>query len=210
MNAYRDRIAETERVKERKRARVERGAGDVLMEPGSRDDEQMSVRQADASGGDIRENQHEEDRMRYIHVGTRGSEAAGEKQLDKLRKIVRFEQEAPSASVSLDPIVTLEHPANGQTQDRPGSVLVQKSGLVDDDVQISALDAFHEMDGRQSRYIGEVLEWYRGEDARDLKRSELNELVENLTCLDAFEGKIWKSNQKVVMNEEIGSERRDE
>ena len=33
MNAYRDRIAETERVKERKRARVERGAGDVPMEP---------------------------------------------------------------------------------------------------------------------------------------------------------------------------------
>ena len=31
---YKDRIAETERVKERKRARVERGAGDVPMEPG--------------------------------------------------------------------------------------------------------------------------------------------------------------------------------
>ena len=36
---------------------------------------------------------------------------------------------------------------SGETQDRPGSVLVQKSGHVDDDVQISALDAFHEMDG---------------------------------------------------------------
>ena len=32
-------------------------------------------------------------------------------------------------------------------QDRPGSVLVQKSGHVDDDVQIYALDAFYEMDG---------------------------------------------------------------
>ena len=40
------------------------------------------------------------------------------------------------------------------------------------------------MDGRSSRYIGEVLDWYRGEDARDLKRSELNELVEKLTCLN--------------------------
>ena len=29
MNVYKDRISETERVKERKRARVERGAGDV-------------------------------------------------------------------------------------------------------------------------------------------------------------------------------------
>ena len=35
MEAYEDRIAETERVRERKRARVERGAGDVPMEPGN-------------------------------------------------------------------------------------------------------------------------------------------------------------------------------
>ena len=56
MNAYKDRIAETGRVKERKRARVERSARDVPVEPGNRDDEQMAVRHADASGGDIREN----------------------------------------------------------------------------------------------------------------------------------------------------------
>ena len=62
MTAYKDRIPETGRVKERKRARVERGAGDVLGEPENRDDEQM----ADAPGGDIRENQHEEDIMRDI------------------------------------------------------------------------------------------------------------------------------------------------
>ena len=30
--------------------------------------------------------------------------------------------------------------------------------------------------------------WYRGEDAGDLTRSELNELVENLTCLNALVG----------------------
>ena len=60
MNAY----AVTERVKERKRARVEGGAGDVLGVLENRDDEQMAVGQADASGGDIREKQHEEDRMR--------------------------------------------------------------------------------------------------------------------------------------------------
>ena len=46
----------TERVKERKRARAERGAGDVHMEPGNRVDEQVAVRHADASGGEIREN----------------------------------------------------------------------------------------------------------------------------------------------------------
>ena len=69
MNACKDRIAETERVKERKRARVERGVGDVPMEPVNGVDEQVAVRHADASGGDIRENQHEEDRMRDIQVG---------------------------------------------------------------------------------------------------------------------------------------------
>ena len=42
-------------------------------------------------------NQHEENRMRDIHVGKRGSEAASGEQ-DKLRKTVRFEQEALSAS----------------------------------------------------------------------------------------------------------------
>ena len=63
------------------------------------------------------------------------------------------------------------------------------------------MDAFYEMDGRKSGYIGEVLEWYRGEDARDLKRSETNELVDNLACFNVFEGKIWERDQKVVMDE---------
>ena len=61
-------------------------------------------------------------------------------QLDKLRKTVRFEQEASSSSASLDPTVTLEYPTSGETQDRPGSVQVQKSGHNEDDVQISALE----------------------------------------------------------------------
>ena len=89
-----DRVVETERVKERKRDRVERGAGDVPMEPRNRDDEQMAVRHADASGGNIIENQHEEDRMRDIHIGQRGPETASEEQPDKLGKTVRFAQEA--------------------------------------------------------------------------------------------------------------------
>ena len=80
---------------------------------------------------------------------------------------------------------------------------MQKSGHVDDDVQISVLVPFDEMDGRKSRSIGEVLEWYRGERAGDLKRCELNELVENLTCLNDLEGKFWKSDQKVVMDGKI-------
>ena len=113
MNAFKDRIAETQRVKETKRARVERGAGDVPMEPGSRADEQVAVRHADASGGDIRENQHDENRMRDIHVGKRRPEAAGEEP-DKLRKTVRFEQEAPNAARSSDATVIVEYLASGE------------------------------------------------------------------------------------------------
>ena len=96
---------------------------------------------------------------------------------------------------------------------------MQKSGHVDDDVQISALDAFFEKDGRKSCHIGEVLERYRGEDSVGLKRSELDELVENWISLNVLERKIWeinpkilmdgkswktwKSNQKIVMDEEL-------
>ena len=46
----RDRTAESERVPERKRARIEKGAVDVPGEPGHRDHEQVAVRHADASG----------------------------------------------------------------------------------------------------------------------------------------------------------------
>ena len=102
------------------------------MEPGNRDHEQMAVRHADASGGD-KENQHDENRMRDIHVGKRGSEAAGEEP-DELRKTVRFEQAALSAASSSDPAVPLEHLVSGETQDCPGFILAQKGGHVDDDV----------------------------------------------------------------------------
>ena len=52
------------------------------------------------------------------------------------------------------------------------------------------------MDGRKSRYLGEVLEWYRGEDVGALRRSELNEMVKNLTCLNALEGKFGKATRR--------------
>ena len=85
-------------------------------------------------------------------------------------------------------------------KDRPGCVLVQTSGHVDD-VPISALDSFYEMDGRKSRLIGLVLDWLGGEDTGDLKRSELDELVENMTCLNALAGEMWNFNSKIVTNE---------
>ena len=100
-----------------------------------------------------------------IHVGNREPLAADEAQSDKLRKAVRFEQEAPSAAASLAPTVALEYLASGETKGRLRSVLVQQSGLLMKTYKFL-------LDGRKSRYIGEVLEWYRGEDAEDLKRSE--------------------------------------
>ena len=192
-------------MKVRKRARVERGAGDVPMEPGS--EEQMSHRHAVASGED--EKQHDENRTRDIQIGKRGSEAATEEQPDKLRKTIRFEQEAPNTSSFSTMHVSREYPAIGEKQDRREPVRVQNSGHVDDDIHISALGVFYEMEGRKSRFIKVVLDWYRDEDAGDLKGSVLNEKVERMTCLNAFEKKIeksWrsgKSNQNIVMREEL-------
>ena len=61
--------------------------------------------------------------------------------------------------------------------------------------ECSALDAFYEQDGRKSRYIGEVLDWYRGEDAGDLKRIEL---PEKWTCLTFLEKEFLNSNPKIL------------
>ena len=160
MNAYKGRIAETDRVKERRRARVERGAGDVPRVLENRDAEQIAVRHADASGGDIIENQHEEDRMRDIHVGKRGPEVAGEEQLDKLRKTARFEQEASSSSAaaSSEPTVSLEYLASGETHNRPMSALVQTSGHVDDDVQISALRGWNSLQPMNQNLLEEFID----------------------------------------------------
>ena len=186
---YKERIAETERVKERKRARVERGAGCVPMEPGSRADEQVAVRLADASGGDTRENQHDENRMRDIHVGKRGPVGAGEEQPDKLRKTVRFEQEAPSpsAAASSDPTVALEYPASGETQDRPGPYLSRRQVMLKTTYRF--LRWMHSVRWMDESVVTSEKCW---NDAGDLKRSVLNELFENLTCLNALKGKFGR------------------
>ena len=82
-----------------------------------------------------------------------------------------------------------------------GSVLVQKLCHVEDDEHMSALDLFHEKDERENRCVGEILEWYRGEDARYLERSELDELVENWTCLNDPWRIFFKSNLEILMEE---------
>ena len=62
--------------REEKEFELSEAQGMCLWKPWNRDDEQMAVRHADASGGDIIQSQHEENRMRDIHVGKRRSEAA--------------------------------------------------------------------------------------------------------------------------------------
>ena len=73
-------------------------------------------------------------------------------------------------------------------------------------------------DGWKSRDIKDVLNWNREQDTRDLRRNDLNELLENMMALSALEEKSWKSdesgtskkswiseksNQKIVMNEKF-------
>ena len=90
METHKDRVAERKRVKERRRAQVKKGTGDVPMEPGNKNDDQVAVRHADAPGRCIIENQHEEKRIRGIRVYKRGSEATSEEQLDAWRKTGRL------------------------------------------------------------------------------------------------------------------------
>ena len=85
---------------------------------------------------------------------------------------------------------------------------------MNDDIQVSALYVLYEIDGRKSRKIIEVLDWYRENDAGDLEGNELNELVENMTALNPLEEKgenRWNSceiensdsrNPKIVTDEE--------
>ena len=54
-----------------------------------------------------------------------------------------------------------------------------------------------------------MLDSYRDEDAGDTRKGELNELVENMTTLNALEGQIWKdekswkSKQNIMMKTEF-------
>ena len=54
----------------------------------------------------------------------------------------------------------------------------------------------HEKDKRENCCIGEELERFRGEEARDLKRSESGEFVEKWTCLNAL-GKQISGNRNM-------------
>ena len=180
------------------------------MEPGN--EEQMEDRHAVASGEE--EKQHEQNRKRDSQIGKRRSQTANAEQPDKLSKTVRFQHEAPNIIVVLNHAMCLLKILRVvRTQDRLEPVLVQKFRcMLTMTCAFSALDVFYVMDGRKSRHIKEVLDWYREEDAGDLRRSELSDIVESMTCLNALEVKFWKSekswkseqsNQNIVLREEF-------
>ena len=76
--------------------------------------------------------------------------------------------------------------ASGERQDRTEPALVQKSGHVDDDINIPALDVFYGMDGRKRHCIKKCWIGNREEDAADLRGNELNELLEMMTALSTI------------------------
>ena len=139
--------------------------------------------------------------MRDIHVGKRGSEAASEEQPDKLRKTARFEQDASSAASSSDPAVPLEYLASGETQDRLGPHLCRSHVMLMTTYKFPRW--MHTTRWMDERVVASEKCWIDIEEKmpETPKRSELNELVENMTCLNALEGKIWKSKDKIVTDE---------
>ena len=157
----------------RKRARVQ-----------PRSEEQMRDRHVVASGEHER---HDENIMRDIHIRKRGSETANEEQSDKLRKPVRFEQEAPDTSSSSTMHVSLEHPASGERQDRPEPVFVQNLGHVHDDMHISAFPRKRwTKESLHQRSVGLVSR----RRCQDLRIHQLYELIENMTALSSLDEKI--------------------
>ena len=133
LNACKERIAETEWGKERNRGRLERGAGDVLMELGNRHDDQVvRTHLAVTSVKD-----------------TKNNLTSWGRQYDISKKL-RVQQRFPTQQLLWNILRVVRH--------KVGWVRTCAEVChVDGDVQIYALDVFYEMDLRKSRYIREVL-----------------------------------------------------
>ena len=80
---------------------------------------------------------------------------------------------------------------------------MQRSGHVDDNVQISGLDAFCEIDGGKNRYIGEVLDWYRGERDFDKVADGINIQRPRIHLRESRKRKIG-DNKKIRRLQEKG------
>ena len=168
ISAYKDRIAATERVKERKRAQVDRGARDVLLEPGTA--EQVADRHAVACGE--KQKQHEESIMRDVHIGRRGSETTNEEQHVKLKKTIRFEQEAPKYIVVLiHACVSWLSCEWSETRSAEARACVEFKSSWKWQTNFCVGCTLRDGWRRESRCNKEVLDWYRDEDAGDFRRN---------------------------------------
>ena len=173
----------------------------VLMEP--RNEERMADRHAVASCED--ERQHDENKTTDIHIGKRGSETAHEEQPDNLRKALRYEQEAPNTESSSTMHVSFVFLTSGENNTEQSHYLCRSQFMLTMTYEFLRWMHFSEIVERKSRYIKEELASYP-EDAGDLRGRELNELVGNMTPLNALEGTFWKSeksNPNIVMNEKF-------
>ena len=157
MNAHKDSVVETERVKERKTAGVERGAGMCLWSPGARSRWLIDMRS---------------------HLGTEWKTSTLVRK-DRRQHMKHTEEDCTIRAgssqfiVIFTPCMCLWNILRVVREDRAEPVFVQNSGHVDDDMQISVLFEFFEVDGRKSPYIKEVFDWYREEDAGDLRWNTL-------------------------------------
>ena len=109
-----------------------------------RNGEQMADRHAVASGENERE--HDENGMVEINIGKRGLETAHEEQPDNLRNTVQPEHATSSSTSTSSKRVSLEYLASGEKKDQTELVLEQRSGHLENDIQMSALEVFYEMD----------------------------------------------------------------
>ena len=185
MDTYKDRIFERKRVRERRRAQVKKGTANVPMEPWNRDDEQFDMRTHLAVTSQRKENNERR----------HGSEVAGEEQPDKLRKTVRFEQEASSASASSDPTVTLESPASGETQSRPGSVFLRwmhSTGRMDEGV-VTSDKCWSGIEQRMPE-ISKELNWLRSGHVSMFSRRKICKFNPKI-LMEEKSWRTWKSNQ---------------
>ena len=82
-----------------------------------------------------------------------------EEQPDKLRKTAQFEHEPSSSTSASSMQIPVEYIASYEVHAPSKSVLVQRSGHIDDDDQIAVLDATLPMD-RTSPYTTDVVDWY--------------------------------------------------
>ena len=115
------------------------------------------------------ETQHDEYRMINIHIGKRGAETANEELPEKLSKTAQSEHQPSSSTSASSTRVSLEYLVSGERQNRTGPVLVWTMTYTFPRLMCS------------TRWMDE-----RVVTAKKWDISQLNDLIENMTALNAF------------------------